>query len=194
MCPKLFVLSGPSGVGKTTIVRALLQRIKGLEFSVSCTTRPPRPGEKEAVDYYFISRKQFAKLVKLGKFLEYASVYGYHYGTPQAEVERRLGQGESVLLDIDTQGAAQVRRRGQQIGLPMRFIFILPPSKGELHRRITERRSEPAAELERRLRAAWREIEAGSWFDYLVINRELEVAISQVVRLICMEGGWQVLE
>ncbi len=186
MRPRLYILSGPSGAGKTTIAHALLRRIAGLKFSVSCTTRPPRPGEREGVDYVFISEEQFAALVAAGKFLEHASVYGYHYGTPRAEVEGRLSRGESVLLDIDTQGAAQVRRRGRQMELPMRFIFILPPSKEELRRR----RSEQAPELERRFRAAWREIGAGSWFDYLVVNCDLEGTITQVVRLMRMERGW----
>ncbi|NIT75922.1 MAG: guanylate kinase, partial [Thermoplasmata archaeon] len=105
MGPRLYVLSGPSGAGKTTIVRALLRRIEDLEFSVSCTTRPPRPGEREGEDYHFISEEQFAALAATGEFLEHASVYGYRYGTPRAEVERRLARGRSVMLDIDTQGA-----------------------------------------------------------------------------------------
>ncbi len=190
MGPRLYVLSGPSGAGKTTIVRALLRRIEDLEFSVSCTTRPPRPGEREGEDYHFISEEQFAALAATGEFLEHASVYGYRYGTPRAEVERRLARGRSVMLDIDTQGAIQIRRRGQQMGLPMRFIFILPPSKEELLRRITQRRSERPSELERRCSSAWREIAAGSWFDYLVVNHNLEEAIAQVVRLMRMERGW----
>jgi len=184
---RLFVLSGPSGVGKTTIVRALLRRIRRLEFSISCTTRPPRPGERDGQDYYFISEEEFAALVRAGEFLEWAEVYGHRYGTPRWEIEKNLARGRSVLLDIDTQGARAVRRRGRELGLPMRFIFILPPSKEELRRRIERRGSESREELERRLRAAWREVEAGSWFDYLVINRDLEEATSLVERLIRLE-------
>jgi guanylate kinase len=184
---KLFILSGPSGTGKTTIVRALLRRVDGLGFSVSCTTRPPRPGEREGHDYYFIAEEKFAALVAAGEFLEQAEVYGHRYGTLRREVERRLRRGRSVLLDIDTQGARQVRHQGERLGLPMRFIFILPPSREELRRRIERRGSEPTEELERRLRAAWREVEAGSWFDYLVVNRDLEEAVVQVARLIQME-------
>lgn len=187
MSPRLFVLSGPSGVGKTTIVRTLLQRIERLEFSVSCTTRPPRPGEREGRDYYFISEEEFAALVAADEFLEYALVYGHRYGTLWREIERRLAQGQSVLLDIDTQGARQVHRRGGRLGLPMRFIFILPPSREELRQRIERRGSESPEELERRLQAAWREVEAGLWFDYLVVNRDLEEAIAQVARLIWLE-------
>jgi len=187
--PRLFVLSGPSGVGKTTIVRALLRRVAGLEFSVSCTTRPPRPGERDGRDYHFISQEEFAELVEAGEFLEWAEVYGHRYGTLRAEVERRLSQGKSVLLDIDTRGARLIRRRGRRLGLPLRFIFILPPSKGELERRIERRRSESGRELERRLRAAWREVEAGGWFDYLVVNRDLQLSTLWLARLIRLEGG-----
>lgn len=187
MSPRLFVLSGPSGVGKTTIVRAVLQRLENLEFSVSCTTRPPRRGEQEGREYYFISADRFAELVRAGEFLEHARVYGHRYGTPRSEVERRLKRGKSVLLDIDTQGARAVRRRSRRLGLPASFIFILPPSKEELLRRLKERRSESAAELQRRLEEAWQQTEAGMWFDYLVINRHLEEAIAWVTQLIRLE-------
>jgi len=184
---KLFVLSGPSGVGKTTIVRALLRRVEGLEFSVSCTTREPRPGEHDGRDYYFVSPEEFAELVRAGEFLEWAEVYGHRYGTPLQEVERRLARRRSVLLDIDTQGARAVHRRSRRLALPTRFIFILPPSREELRRRIERRGSERPQELERRVRLAWREVEAGSWFDYLVVNRDLEEAISWIARLIRLE-------
>ncbi|MCR4403813.1 MAG: guanylate kinase [Candidatus Acetothermia bacterium] len=187
MTPRLFVLSGPSGVGKTTIVRAVLERIGNLEFSVSCTTRPPRAGEREGVDYYFISPQQFAALVRAGQFLEHAWVYGHRYGTPLAEVEQRLQRGKSVLLDIDTQGAAAVHRRRARLGFPTSFIFVLPPSREELLRRLEGRKSETVEELRRRLEEAWEQTAAGMWFDYLVINRHLEEAISWVTRLIRLE-------
>ncbi|MFQ6118140.1 MAG: guanylate kinase [Candidatus Bipolaricaulia bacterium] len=189
MSPVIFVLSGPSGVGKTTIVRAILQQIEGLEFSISCTTRSPRPGEREGQDYYFVSPERFAELAEAGEFLEHMLVYGHRYGTLRSEVERHLARGRSIILDIDTQGAREVRRRGRLLGLPLRFIFILPPSKGELRRRITERGSELSQGVEQRFRAAWREIEAGEWFDYLVVNRDLRWTISWAARLIQLEQG-----
>lgn len=187
--PRLFVISGPSGVGKTTIVRALLERVEGLEFSVSCTTRPPRPDERDGREYYFISPERFEELLREGAFLEHAWVYGHHYGTLREEVERRLERGKSVLLDIDTQGARSVYLRRRELGFPVRFIFILPPSREELRRRLASRRSESPEEMARRLEAAWREAEAGMWFDYLVINRYLEEAIAWVARLIRLESG-----
>ncbi|HIC96599.1 TPA: guanylate kinase [Candidatus Bipolaricaulota bacterium] len=188
---KLFVLSGPSGVGKTTIVRAVLREVPNLEFSVSCTTRPPRAGEREGVDYHFISAARFAELVQAGAFLEHAWVYGHRYGTLRAEVERSLARGKSVLLDIDTQGARAIYlklKRGR-LDLPAKFIFILPPSREELRRRLAGRGSESAEELERRLEETWDQIAAGLWFDYLVVNRDLGEAISWVARLIRMESG-----
>jgi guanylate kinase len=185
--PKLFVISGPSGVGKTTIVRAILPRIRELEFSVSCTTRPPRPDEQDGREYYFISPERFEELLREGAFLEHAWVYGHHYGTLRAEVERRLERGKSVLLDIDTQGARSVYLRRRELGFPVRFIFILPPSREELRRRLASRRSESPEEMERRLALAWRETEAGMWFDYLVVNRYLEEAIAWVAGLIRLE-------
>ncbi len=188
MSPRLFVISGPSGVGKTTILRAVLQRVEDLEFSISCTTRPPRPDERDGREYYFISQERFDELLRAGAFLEHAWVYGHHYGTLRAEVERRLRRGKSVLLDIDTQGARSVYLRRGELGLPVRFIFILPPSREELARRLASRRSESPEEIERRLAAAWRETEAGMWFDYLVVNRYLEEAITWVIRLIQLES------
>lgn len=190
---KVFIISGPSGVGKTSLVRGLLSRVKGkgegLHFSVSCTTRPPRPGEEHGRDYYFISRGQFERLRREGRFLEHAQVYQHWYGTLKEEVERPLARGRNVILDIDTQGARQVRRRGRQMGLPLVFIFVLPPSLGELRRRIERRRSEPPEQLELRFRAALREIEAGWWFDYFLVNSELEVALRELERLIRLEQG-----
>ena len=186
---KVFVITGPSGVGKTTLLRHLLRRLPRLHFSVSCTTRPPRPGEEHGRDYYFLSRGQFTRLLREGAFLEHAQVYGHWYGTLRAEVEGPLARGRSVILDIDTQGARQVRRRGRQLGLPLVFIFILPPSLAELRQRIEERRSERPEELEMRYRAAVREIAAGEWFDYFLINDKLEVAADQLERLILLEEG-----
>lgn len=193
--PKVFVISGPSGVGKTTLVRGLLSRVgvgarvKGLHFSVSCTTRPPRPDEVHGRDYYFVSRGQFERLLREGRFLEHAQVYQHWYGTLREEVERPLARGQSVILDIDTQGARQVRRRGRRMGLPLVFIFVLPPSLGELRRRIEHRRSEPPEQLELRFQAALREIEAGWWFDYFLVNSKLEVALRELERLIQLEQG-----
>jgi len=169
----LFVFSGPSGVGKTTLREGLQRRIPGLRFSVSWTTRPQRPGEIQGQDYLFVSLKQFEQKIKADGFLEWARVHGEYYGTPFLPVKRWLHRGEDVLLDIDIQGARKVKKRMPQAIA----IFILPPSKKELIKRLLHRQTEPLQKIRMRLRNADTEVRAVNHFDYVVVNRELPSSV-----------------
>jgi guanylate kinase len=175
----LLVLSGPSGVGKTTIVHEIVRRLAA-SFSVSATTRPPGPREVHGRDYYFLSQEEFQRWIDEGKFLEFAQVFGRNwYGTPREAVERQLDAGRVVVLDIDVQGAANVKR-----AMPEAFmLFILPPSDDELLRRLRARGREDEAAIQRRFAEATREIafakESGVYDDF-VINDDLPTAIAAV--------------
>lgn len=165
----LFILSGPSGVGKTTLRGALQERIPYLHFSVSWTTRARRPGEITGQDYRFVSPKQFAKNREEDGFLEWARVHEEYYGTPRAPIEQWMSKGEDVLLDIDIQGARQVKKR-----IPQAIaIFVLPPSKEELKKRLIHRETESSQTIVIRLKNAEKELEAVKHFDYAVTNSEL---------------------
>jgi len=176
---KLFVISGPSGVGKGTIANRILEDC-GLSFSVSMTTRAPRNGEVDGKDYYFVSHEEFKKTIAEGGFLEYAEVYGNFYGTPLKPILERLENGESILLDIDTVGAENVRK-----AYPENIsIFILPPSLEELKTRIIGRNSESKESLERRLGEAEAVMKCSKDYTYDVINDDLDEAISKVKEII----------
>ncbi|ABM61752.1 guanylate kinase [Halorhodospira halophila] len=176
----LFIVSAPSGAGKTSLVRALLEQIPGLELSVSSTTRPPRPGERDGVDYHFLDEARFLERIESGRFLEYARVFDNLYGTSQDAVEARLDAGADVILEIDWQGAQQVRRV-----LPEAVsVFILPPSREELHRRLSERGQDSAEVIERRLAEAVDEMAHFSEYDYLVINDDFTRALGELGTLI----------
>lgn len=179
----LLVVSAPSGAGKTTLCRLLIERLS-FRFSVSHTTRRPRPGEVHGRDYYFVSRQEFETLVREGAFLEWAEVHGNLYGTSMAEVERALSGEEDLLLDIDVQGASQVKRKlgGQAV-----FVFIMPPSLEELERRLRSRGTEDEETLARRLARAREEIAYAPWFDYVVVNDQVERAFSDLVAIIRAE-------
>ncbi len=175
----LFVISGPSGCGKSTLIKKVRRGLGDLEFSVSHTTRPPRPSEKEGVDYYFVPGKTFERLVREKRFVEWARVHGHLYGTSRAEVERK-GRGRDVVLDIDVQGARQVRSR-----LPGAvFIFIMPPVAGELRRRLRRRGEDSPEDVERRLRNARTEIRAYDEFDFVVVNDDLGRAAADLKAVI----------
>lgn len=173
---KLIVLTGPSGVGKGTLLRSLLQRHPELYFSVSATTRAPRPGEVEAHHYYFVSHSQFEQMAAKGELLEWAEFAGNYYGTPLQPVTHQLQQGKSVILEIELAGARQVR----QTFPDARQIFIMPPSIEELERRIRSRGHDSEAAIVRRLTRARQEMNAACEFDLQITNGNFEKALSAI--------------
>ncbi|MCI8348286.1 MAG: guanylate kinase [Firmicutes bacterium] len=180
---KLFVLSGPSGAGKGTICKKLLEETKELELSVSMTTRNPRKGEEEGVSYYFTDKESFKKHIEDGDLLEYAEVYGNYYGTPKDLVLKRLAQGIDVILEIDMQGALKVKENYPD-GV---FIFILPPSMSELRKRLTGRGTETAEAIELRLGETLKELSYIDKYDYCVVNGVLEEAVARVKAIVVAE-------
>jgi guanylate kinase len=176
-------------VGKTSIVRPLLDTRPDLVFSISCTTRPPRPGEVDGRDYRFVSPATFRELVEDGAFLEWAEVFGHRYGTLIAPIADALADGRNVLLEIDVQGARSVRSRFPDAVL----IFIVPPSSSnflqQLDDRLRRRGTESEAEIERRLSAAREEMEEASWFDRVVVNDQVERAAAEVAAIIDRQGN-----
>ena len=173
---RLIVLTGPSGVGKGTIVRSLLQRHPELYLSVSVTTRSPRPSEIDRQHYYFVSRDRFEQMVTQGELLEWAEFAGNYYGTPRLPVEQQISQGKWVLLEIELKGARQIR---QTFPHALR-IFILPPSLAELEQRLRTRGQDSEAAIARRLQQAQAEIDAAAEFDVQVVNDDVETALSQI--------------
>lgn len=179
----LVVLSGPSGAGKGTVCQLLRRRNPALAYSISVTTRAPRSGERDGVSYFFLSQEEFEAKRAAGELLEWAEVYGHYYGTPRSYVLEKLAGGEDVLLEIDTQGAMQVKAN-YPTGV---FIFLAPPSLTELAARITRRGTESEEERARRLAAAGREIAQLRAYDYLVINDQVERAVTQVEAILAAE-------
>jgi guanylate kinase len=175
----VFVVSGPSGCGKSTLIRGLMERLPGLRFSVSHTTRPPRPSEKDGVDYHFITEAEFARMVRAGRFLEWAVVHGHRYGTSLAEL-KLAGRGTDLILDIDVQGARQVREKVPGAVL----IFIMPPSAEELERRLLAREQDGPEAVARRLRDARTEVREHARFDFVVVNDELDRAVEELAAVI----------
>jgi len=174
--PRLYVISAPSGGGKTSLVNALLERDPAVALSVSHTTRAPRPGEKDGVHYYFVDEAAFEALVEKNAFLEHARVFDHRYGTGRGPVERQLADGFDVLLDIDWQGARQIRS-----SFPAACtIFILPPSLDELRRRLVGRRQDSEAVIARRMQAARAELSHAGEFDFLIVNDDFEQALQDL--------------
>lgn len=169
----LLVISGASGTGKGTVIKELMAHDDSLVFSVSATTRSPRPGEENGREYYFISEEEFARRVENDEFIEYAPVFAHHYGTLRSEVSRRLAQGQNVVLDIDVQGAEQVIAREKDCV----SIFILPPSMSELHRRLEGRGTESPEQIAMRQKIAVREIALKNHYRYNVINDDVAPAL-----------------
>src|SRR3984885_13486244 len=180
---KLFVISAPSGAGKTSLVNSLLTARPGLKVSVSHTTRKPRANEVEGREYYFVTLAQFHELIKQNAFLEYAQVFDNYYGTGAAQVREQLAAGNDVLLEIDWQGARQVRR-----AMPdSTSIFILPPTRGALEQRLRERRTDSAETITRRLAEASSDMSHYDEFDYVVVNDQFENAAMDVSTI--LDGG-----
>lgn len=178
---KLFVLAGPSGVGKGTIVRELVARDpEGLSLSVSVTTRAPRPAEVDGVDYFFVDDDAFDRMIRAGELLEWAEIVGHRSGTPRGFVDDRLAAGRDVILEIDVVGASQIRERVPGSVL----IFVDPPSMEELERRLRGRGTETEERIRLRLETAEWELEQREWFDHVVVNDDLERASSQVAAII----------
>ena len=169
----LYIVSAPSGAGKTTLCRKLIEKVPDLKFSVSYTTRRPRPGEVNDLDYTFVSRDEFRKLIDQGGFLEWAEVHGELYGTSRKRTETLTENGYDVILDIDTQGAMQLKKEHEN-GI---YIFILPPSFNVLKERLRKRMTDSEAEIKKRLKRAIDEIKTYPAYDYVIINDILEDAL-----------------
>ena len=172
----LYVIAAPSGAGKTSLLKAVMARRPGLSFSVSCTTRKPRPGEVDGKDYHFVDRAEFERLIASGEFVEHANVFGNLYGTRQSVVESALAEGRDLIIEIDWQGAEQVRKR-----LPEAVqIFILPPSRAELEQRLRGRGSDSAEVIARRLQESVLEMSHWQEFDHVIVNRDFEAAVAEL--------------
>ena len=194
----LFVISAPSGTGKSTVAGKLVERLEGLDFSVSHTTRPPREDERDGRDYHFVDRAAFEAAAERGAFLEWACVYGRLYGTGLAETRAALRRGRDLLLDIDIQGARQVRNGP----IPAVSMMIMPPDFQTLEARLTERGSEAESDRERRLAEARLEVEEFRNFDYVVVNDDLEQTVGQLGEIVraerrrprrCMEEAQRII-
>ncbi len=181
--PGLFIVSGPSGAGKTSVSRPALEKLDGIELSVSTTTRKPRSGERDGVDYRFVDRARFEEMVVAGEFAEHANVHSNLYGTSKADIEEILERGSDVLLDIDVQGALQLKDSYPQAV----SIFLLPPSGQALQARLTGRASDSHDTVEERLANARREIAQLSAYDYVIVNDDLEHAVEKFVSIIVSE-------
>src|SRR6266566_6105265 len=181
----VFVITGPSGVGKGTLIRGLMERIPALQLSVSATTRAPRPGERDGVDYHFLSRQDFERRVGEGDFVEHADYAGRRYGTLRSELEERVRAGVPVVLEIEVQGARQVRA-----SVPDAVqVFIAPPSLQALRARLIGRGTDDPDEVERRLRVAEDELSARREFRHVVVNDRLEDALEQLTAIVAAELG-----
>jgi guanylate kinase len=180
---KVFVITGPSGVGKGTLIRKLRERLPDLALSTSATTRPPREGEEDGRDYHFLSREEFAKRAGANEFLEHAAYSGNRYGTLRSEVERRLAEGESVVLEIEVQGARQVRAAMPEAVL----VFIAPPDPAALRERLEARGTDDPEAIEDRLRTADLELDAQQEFQHVIVNDDLERAVDELERIVRAE-------
>ncbi|MGI8595356.1 MAG: guanylate kinase [Solirubrobacteraceae bacterium] len=178
--PAAFVITGPSGVGKGTLIRSLRERVPEIELSVSATTRAPRPGERNGVDYHFLSDEEFDRRLAVGDFVEHASYSGRRYGTLRSELARRLEAGVPVVLEIEVQGARQVR-----VAMPDAIqVFIAPPSIEALRARLVGRGTDDAEQIEARMRTAREELAAQPEFSHVVVNDRLEAAVAELAEIV----------
>jgi guanylate kinase len=181
---KLFVIAAPSGAGKTTLVRALMQVRPALRFSISYTTRAQRPNERDGHDYFFVGKAQFERMAAAGEFLEHARVFDNYYGTSRAQVEQLLAAGQDVLLEIDWQGAQQIRS-----ALPeCRSIFVLPPSRAALEQRLRNRGTDSDEVIARRLRDSLADLSHWNEFDYIVVNDDFARATADLEAIVAGQG------
>jgi guanylate kinase len=180
----MLVLSSPSGAGKTTISRLLLERETNISLSISVTTRPSRPGEVDGKDYYFVDRTEFNLMLNRHELLEHAKVFAHYYGTPKKPVEDALAAGEDVLFDIDWQGEQQLKQAARS---DLASVFILPPSTEELARRLQQRAQDSADVVDARMAKAPDEISHWPEYDYIIINKDIETSVSQVQSILVAE-------
>jgi len=180
----MLIMSSPSGAGKTTISRMLLERDGHIRMSVSCTTRPPRPGEVDGQDYHFISQAQFDRMVENEEFLEWAVVFGHSYGTPKAQVKAGIKEGLDYLFDIDWQGTQQLY---QKLERDVVRVFLLPPSIDELRRRLTGRGTDSTEVIAARMERARSEISHWDGYDYVVVNDDIEACFAKVQQILAAE-------
>lgn len=180
----MFILSSPSGAGKTTISRRLLEHDKDIRLSVSVTTRPMRPGEVDGRDYHFVSQTEFDRMAEAGEFLEWAQVFGNSYGTPRAQIKQGLKDGHDFLFDIDWQGTQQLYQRMET---DVVRVFLLPPSLDELRRRLTSRATDSAEVISARMERAQAEISHWDGYDYVVVNDDIDDCFGKVVQILAAE-------
>lgn len=178
----VFIITGPSGVGKSTIIKLLLNSLPDVRFSVSYTTRPPRPNEENGVDYYFVGREEFESMIKKDKFLEWAEVHDFLYGTSFTEVEKAFGEGKDLILDVDIQGANAIKRKITDAVT----VFVLPPSWEALKERLSFRESNKEV-TEKRLKRSKEELREWKSFDYVIINDNLKKAVTELSSVILAE-------
>ena len=177
---KLFVITGPSGTGKGTVLKRVFADIDNIFYSISATTRSPRPGEEHGREYYFVSKSDFEDMIANNKLLEYAAYSGNYYGTPLQPIQEKTEDGKDVVLEIELQGAIQVRKRCPDAA----FIFISPPSMEELERRLRSRATEDEAHIQMRLAKAKEECAAADKFDHIVVNDDLDTAVNELSKVI----------
>ena len=177
----LIVISGPSGTGKGTVIHRLLPMMPDAKLSISCTTRAPRPGEREGVDYFYISQERFEEMIRNNEFLEYAYVFGMNsYGTPRAFVEETLSAGKDLFLEIDIQGARNVKKAMPETLM----IFLMPPNEAELERRLRGRATETEEQIQKRMATAKKELECAKEYDYIVCNDEIDRCLEEIQAII----------
>jgi guanylate kinase len=176
----VYVITGPSGVGKGTLIRGLLERVPGLQLSVSATTRAPRPGERDGADYHFMSDEEFERRAAAGEFVEHATYSGRRYGTLRSELARRIGDGSPVVLEIEVQGARQVREAMPEAVA----VFIAPPSREALRARLVGRGTDAPQDIDERMRTAERELLAQPEFAHVVVNDRLEQATAELAQIV----------
>jgi guanylate kinase len=176
----LYIVSAPSGAGKTTLIRIIREKRPEIRFSVSFTTRSPRPDELAGRDYHFVTRQEFLQGIDAGRFLEWAEVHGHFYGTEARQIEAGLAAGQDIILDIDVKGASQVRCSYPQA----HTIFIVPPSLDVIDQRLRHRNTESEQQVEKRLTAARQELQLAPWFDFIVVNDVLEDAVTDLISIL----------